>query len=58
MPACWLASKKLTINHKENYLMNMHRALRFGFLAVLVTLIASTFVLGATTNRLSLSGNR
>jgi hypothetical protein len=38
--------------------MNMHRALRFGFLAVLVTLIASTFVLGATTNRLSLSGNR
>jgi hypothetical protein len=49
VPACWLASKKLTINHKENYLMNMHRALRFGFLAVLVTLIASTFVLGATT---------
>jgi hypothetical protein len=29
--------------------MNMHRALRFGFLAVLVTMIASTLVLCATT---------
>ena len=29
--------------------MNMHRALRFGFLAVLATMIASTFVLGAAT---------
>ncbi len=29
--------------------MNMHRVLRFGFLAVLVTTIASTLVLGATT---------
>ena len=29
--------------------MNMHRALRFGFLALLVTMIASTLVLGATT---------
>jgi hypothetical protein len=29
--------------------MNMHRVLRFGFLAVLVTMIAPTLVLGATT---------
>jgi hypothetical protein len=29
--------------------MNMHRALRFRFLAVLVTMIASTLVLGAIT---------
>jgi uncharacterized protein len=29
--------------------MNMHRALRFGLLAVLVTIIASTLVLGAMT---------
>jgi hypothetical protein len=29
--------------------MNMNRALRFGFSAVLVTMIASTLVLGATT---------
>jgi hypothetical protein len=28
--------------------MNMHRALRFGFLAVLATMIASTLALGAT----------
>jgi uncharacterized protein len=34
---------------KENYLMKMHRVLRFGFLAVLVTMIASTLALGATT---------
>jgi hypothetical protein len=29
--------------------MNMHKALRIGFLAVLVTVIASTLLLGATT---------
>lgn len=29
--------------------MNMHKALRFGFLAVLATMIASTLALGATT---------
>jgi hypothetical protein len=34
---------------KENYQMNTHRTLRFGFLAVLVTMIASTLVLCATT---------
>jgi hypothetical protein len=29
--------------------MNVHKALRFGFLAVLLTMIASTLLLGATT---------
>ncbi|MFZ0770866.1 MAG: hypothetical protein WCA49_02375 [Candidatus Sulfotelmatobacter sp.] len=35
--------------------MNMHRELRFGFLAVLVTMIASTLVLGATTTTAAVS---
>src|SRR6202522_4345330 len=48
--AALLGGEQKTHNQpKENYLMNMHRALRFGFLAVLVTMIASTLVLGATT---------
>jgi hypothetical protein len=48
--ATLLGGEQRTRNQsKENYLMNMHRALRFGFLAVLVTMIASTLVLGATT---------
>jgi hypothetical protein len=42
-----LATKLLTINQKENYLMNMHKALRFGFFAVLATMIASTLAFGA-----------
>jgi hypothetical protein len=42
-----VATKILTINQKENYFMNTNRALRFGFLAVLLTMIASPMVLGA-----------
>jgi hypothetical protein len=37
--------------------MKKHRALRVGFLAVLVTMIASTLVLGATTTA-HVSGDR
>jgi hypothetical protein len=44
-----VATKILTIKTKENYLMNMHRVSRFGFLAVLMTMMASTLVLGTTT---------
>jgi hypothetical protein len=44
-----VATKILPINQKENFLMNMHRVLRFGFSAGLVTMIASTLVLGAMT---------
>jgi hypothetical protein len=50
-----LVTKITHTQPKEYYLMNMHKALRFGLLAVLVTMIASTLALGATTTA-SVSG--
>jgi hypothetical protein len=44
-----VATTKLTINQRKDYHMNMNRAVRFGFLAVLVTMIASTMLFGTMT---------
>jgi hypothetical protein len=44
-----VASKILTTTNKENYPMNLHKALPFGFSAALLTIMASMLALGAIT---------